>query len=78
MSIDVLYYETTPFLYASPISKSQGKKNEWLVYQITRALTEQLDDVALRSSSSSIEHQLTIVPPTLALSTLARPSIVQV
>nr|XP_016492553.1 PREDICTED: uncharacterized protein LOC107812042 [Nicotiana tabacum] len=74
VSTDVVFSETTPFFYAPPISTSQGEEDEWLVYQATRTLTEQLDDT-LRSPSSSIEHQSTIMPSVPAP---ARPPIVQV
>ncbi|OIT35464.1 hypothetical protein A4A49_60424, partial [Nicotiana attenuata] len=91
VSTDVVFLETTPFFYAPPISTSQGEEDEWLVYQVTRTLTEQSDDT-LRSPSSSIEHQSTIMPsvpaparPPIHQSTImpsvpapARPPIVQV
>lgn len=78
MSIDVAFLETTPFFYAPLISTSQGEKDNWLVYHVTNALTEQSDDVSTTSPSSSIEHHTAIVPSETAQSALTRPPIIQV
>lgn len=75
VSNDVLFSECTPFFYGPPISTTtQGEKDDWLVYQVTRVVTEQSDDV-LQSPSCPIEHQLTIGRTTSAP---ARPPIVQI
>nr|XP_009789918.1 PREDICTED: uncharacterized protein LOC104237459 [Nicotiana sylvestris] len=63
-------------IYAPPISTSQGEEDEWLVYHVTRTLTEQRDDVP--PSPSSIEHQSNILPSAPAPTVLAKPSIAQV
>ncbi|OIT27950.1 hypothetical protein A4A49_64018, partial [Nicotiana attenuata] len=76
VSTDVVFSDTTPFFYAPPISTSQGEEDEWLVFQVTRTLTKQRDDVP--PSPSSIEHQSTILPSAPAPTVLARPPIAQV
>ncbi|OIT27669.1 hypothetical protein A4A49_33936 [Nicotiana attenuata] len=85
MSNYVVYLETTTFFYAPPVPTSQEDEDEWLVYQVTRGLTKQSDDVVPLSHDSFIEHQLTIVPsvpdPSVlepAPSALARLPIIQV
>ncbi|OIT29830.1 hypothetical protein A4A49_55691, partial [Nicotiana attenuata] len=77
LSINVVFSETIPFFYAPPVFTSQGEEVEWLVYQVTRTLIEQSDDVP-SSPGSSIEHQSTIVPSTPAPTVLARRPIIQV
>lgn len=83
VSTDVVFSEATPFFYAPPISTSQVKEDEWLVYQITHAKTKQLDDDVLPSTSSFIENESTIMPSTImpsepVSSVPIRPPIVQV
>ncbi|XP_019248563.1 PREDICTED: uncharacterized protein LOC109227823 [Nicotiana attenuata] len=65
--------ELGKYLVSTDVS---GKEDEWLVYQVTRTLTEQRDDVP--PSPSSIEHQSTILPSALAPTVLGRPPIAQV
>ncbi|OIT06337.1 hypothetical protein A4A49_61493, partial [Nicotiana attenuata] len=73
----VIFSETIPFFYAPPVSTSQGEEDEWIVYQVTRTLTEQSDDVP-PSPSSSIEHQSTIVLLAPSPIVFEGPPIVQV
>ena len=76
MSKDVVFSESTPFFYAPPVSTSQENEDECLVYQVTHALKEQLNDIT-PSPHSSIEHQSTIVPSKPAPFVLGKPPIVQ-
>ncbi|OIT32586.1 hypothetical protein A4A49_59450, partial [Nicotiana attenuata] len=64
VSDNVVYSETTPLFYSPPIPTSQEDEDEWLVYQVTHALTKRSDDVFPPSPDSSIEHQFTTVPST--------------
>lgn len=54
-----------------------GKKNEWLVCQVTNILIEQSDVVPL-FHSSSVNHHPTIVSSVSVPSTVARPPILQI
>lgn len=69
VSNDVVFVETSQFFFAPPISTSQEDEDEWLVYHVTHASTENNDVVPL-SPSSSIEQQWTITPlePPLTMS----------
>jgi len=78
VSTDVVFAEATPFFYAPPISTSEVEEDEWLIYQVTRAVTKQSDDVVLPSSSSFIENQSTIMPSEPASSVPTRLPMVQV
>lgn len=64
--------EYTILLYAFHFDKSR-EEDEWLIYQVTGALTEQSVDIF-------IEHQPTIMSQesTIALFALPRPPVVQV
>ena len=77
MSKDVVFSENIPFFYAPPLSTSHEGEEEWLVYQVTHALKEQLSDVP-SSPSSSFENQSTIVPSESSSSVLGKPLIFQV
>ncbi|OIT23525.1 hypothetical protein A4A49_64619, partial [Nicotiana attenuata] len=74
----VVFSEMTPFFYAPPISTGQGEDDEWLVYQVTRTLTEQSNNVVPPSPSSSIQNQSIILPSEPGPSTVERPPIFQV
>lgn len=41
VSTEVVFLGTIPFFYSPPISTSQRKEDEWLVYEVTRVMTEE-------------------------------------
>lgn len=74
MSTDVVFSEATPFF----MHLSEVEEDEWLIYQGTRYVTKQSDDVVLPSSSSFIENQSTSMPSKPSSSVPTRLPIIQV